>query len=208
MKKNSIEEIAKLLPDGLSEDLLEKIASLVHTKIVEEVNTKTADLTVKVKAYLRGQIERIKEQAVKELELENPVFRSAQLFESVKSLFVTELTEEDEVNAINLMAFEQDNLGKKINVLAGELNKSLKESVDLKKHLKVLLDKNKLLESKLVSNEQSLRESKSLKVMENQGIAQVVSKENFQRQGKLLESKKPETVGNVFLSEDSLRLMR
>ena len=45
MKNNSIEQIANLLPEGLTEDVIEKIASLVHTKIQEEVNAKTEDLT-------------------------------------------------------------------------------------------------------------------------------------------------------------------
>jgi len=210
MKKNSLEEIAKLLPEGLTDDLLEKIASLVHNKIVEEVNGKTQELTVKVKAYLRGQVERLKEQAIKELELENDVYRNAKLFESVKSLFVTELSDNDEVNAINLMAFEQDSLNKKLNVLAGELDKSLKESVELKKHLKVLLDKNRLLESKIKSNEQTLNESRAIRSMSLKGDAQVISKENFQRQGKkLVESNKtPETVGNMFLTDEVMQLIK
>jgi hypothetical protein len=40
--------------------------------------------------------------------------------------------------------------------------------------------------------------------------AEVVSKENFQRQGKIVESRrdvKPETNGNKFLTDEVIRLM-
>lgn len=208
---NSLDKIASLLPEGLTEDTVEKIATLVHTKIQEEVNAKTEDLTVKVKAYLRGQIERLKEQAIKELELENETFRNAQLYESAKALFVTELNSDDEVNAINLMALEQDGLTKKIDVLAGELDKSLKENVQLKNVLKVLSDKNEKLEESVKQAKVNLAESRAITSMKLSDTAEVVSRENFQRQGKKLEERKdsvkPETNGNKFLTEEVIRLM-
>jgi hypothetical protein len=206
----SLEQIASLLPDGLTEETVEKIATLVHKKIEEEVNAKTEDLTLKVKSYLRGQIERLKEQAIKELELENETYRNAQLYESVKSLFVTELSHDDEVNAINLMALEQDTLAKKVDVLAGELDRSLKENVQLKNVLKVLSDKNERLEENVKQAKVNLAESRAVTSMKLSDTAEVVSKENFQRQGKRLEerkSAKPETHGNKFLTEEVMRLM-
>jgi len=208
---NSIDQIASLLPEGLTEDTVEKIATLVHKKIEEEVNAKTEDLTIKVKAYLRGQIERLKEQAVRELELENETFRNAQLYESAKALFVTELTPDDEVTAVNLMALEQDDLSKKIDVLAGELDKSLKENVQLKNLLKVLSDKNEKLEENVKKVKVNLAESRAISSMRLSDTAEVVSRENFQRQGKKLEERsdgvKPETNGNKFLTEEVIRLM-
>ena len=48
MAKSSIQEIADLLPEGMTEETLDKIATLVHTKIQEEVIAKTEDLTIKV----------------------------------------------------------------------------------------------------------------------------------------------------------------
>lgn len=211
MKKNSLEQIATLLPEGLTEDVIEKIATLVHTKIQEEVNVKTEDLTVKVRAYLRGQIERLKEHALKELELENETYRNAQLYETAKALFVTELSPDDEVNAVNLMALEQGNLENKVEVLAGELDKSLKENVQLKRLLKVVSDKSEKLEESLKQTKQNLAESNALRAMKLSDTAEVVSKENFQRQGKIIEQRKPnvkpETNGNQFLTEEVMRLM-
>lgn len=211
MKTNPLEQIAKLLPEGLTESMIESIATLVHEKIAEEVNAKTDALTVKVKAFLRGQIDSLKEQAIKELELENDTFRNAQLFESVRSLFVTELNPEDEVNAINLMALDQQNMENKLEVIAGELDKSLKENVQLKKLLKVVSDKNDRLEENLKEHKQNLAESRASRSMKLSDTAEVVSKETFQRQGKKLEERKEvarHDGGNQFLTEDVLKLFK
>jgi hypothetical protein len=211
MRKNSLEQIAKILPEGLDENLLEQIAELVHTKITEEVSAKTNELTIKVKAFLRGQIDSLKEHAVKELELENETFRNAQLFESVRAVFATELTSDDEVNAVNLLSLEQENMGRKVEVIAGELDKSLKENVQLKKLLKVISDKNERLEEQTKSHVRQLKESKASENMELSETARIVSKETFQRQGKKLEERRvsaPPSDGNEFLTEGVLGLMR
>jgi hypothetical protein len=211
MKNNPLEQIAKLLPEGLTESMIESIATLVHQKIEEEVNAKTEALTVKVKAFLRGQIDSLKEQAIKELELENDTFRNAQLFESVRSIFVTELNQEDEINAINVLASEQHETSQKMEVLAGELDKSLKENVKLKKLMKVISDKNDRLEESLTEHKQNLAESRAARAMRLSDTAEVVSKETFQRQGKKLEERKEgarHDGGNQFLTEDVLRLIK
>lgn len=211
MKTNSLEQIANLLPEGLTENVIEKIATLVHTKIQEEVNAKTEDLTVKVKAYLRGQVDRLKEQAIKELELENETFRSAKLFESAKALFVTELTPEDEDSAVELVNEENSGLERKLDVIAGELDKSLRENIQLKKMLKVVSDKNIRLTESVKEAKETLAESRAINSLKLSDTAEVVSKENFQRQGKRIEERKdsvkPETNGNNFLTEEVIRLM-
>ena len=211
MKNNPLEQIAKLLPEGLTESMVESIATLVHQKIEEEVNAKTEALTVKVKAFLRGQIDSLKEQAIKELELENDTFRNAQLFESVRAIFATELTSDDEVTAVNLLASEQEIVENKVEVLAGELDKSLKENVKLKKLLKVVSDKNERLSESLTEQKQNLAESRAARAMRLSDTAEVVSKETFQRQGKKLEERKEvarHDGGNQFLTEDVLRLIK
>lgn len=211
MKPNPLSEIAKLLPEGLTESMIDSIATLVHEKIAEEVNAKTEALTIKVKAFLRGQIDALKEQAIKELELENDTFRNAQLFESVKSLFVTELTPGDEDNTINSLSHDNQAISNKLDILALELDKSLKENVNLKKMFKVISDKNELLEQSLVEQKKNLAESRAIRAMRLSDTAEVISKENFQRQGKKLEERKvvakPDG-GNQFLTEDVLRLIK
>jgi hypothetical protein len=211
MKTNPLEQIAKLLPEGLTESMIESIATLVHQKIEEEVNAKTEALTVKVKAFLRGQIDSLKEQAIKELELENDTFRNAQLFESVRAIFATELGPEDEATAINVLSAETELTENKLEVLAGELDKSLKENIKLKKLLKVVSDKNDRLSESLTEQKQNLAESRAARAMRLSDTAEVVSKETFQRQGKKLEERKEvarHDGGNQFLTEDVLRLIK
>ena len=211
MNKNPLEQIAKLLPEGLTESMIESIATLVHQKIQEEVNAKTESLTVKVKAFLRGQIDSLKEQAIKELELENDTFRNAQLFESVRALFVTELNPEDENNAINIISAEHQDATNKLNVLATELDKALTENVQLKNMVKAVSNKNEKLEETVSHYKHNLAESRASRAMRLSDTAEVVSKETFQRQGRKLEERKEvarHDGGNQFLTEDVLKLFK
>lgn len=211
MKNNPLEQIAKLLPEGLTESMVESIATLVHQKIEEEVNVKTEALTVKVKAFLRAQIDSLKEQAIKELELENDTFRNAQLFESVKAVFSTELNSEDEDNAINILSAEHQATSDKLEVLASELDNALKENVQLKNMIKVVSGKNEKLAESISYYKQNLAESRAERAMRLSDTAEVVSKETFQRQGRKLEERKEvarHDGGNQFLTEDVLRLIK
>jgi hypothetical protein len=211
MNKNPLEQIAKLLPEGLTESMIESIATLVHQKIEEEVNVKTEALTVKVKAFLRAQIDSLKEQAIRELELENDTFRNAQLFESVKALFSTELNSEDEDNAINILSAEHQVASGKLEVLASELDNALKENVQLKNMVRVVSGKNEKLSESISYYKQNLAESRAERAMRLSDTAEVVSKETFQRQGKKLEERKEvarHDGGNQFLTEDVLRLFK
>ena len=81
-----ITDINELLPDGLSENTVEKIFSLVDSTINEQVTKQSTILESRVNAYLRNKIDQIKEQAMVELAEENELFRNAQLFESVRSV--------------------------------------------------------------------------------------------------------------------------
>ena len=211
MNKNPLEQIAKLLPEGLTESMIESIATLVHQKIEEEVNVKTEALTVKVKAFLRAQIDSLKEQAIRELELENDTFRNAQLFESVKALFSTELNSEDEDNAINILSAEHQVASGKLEVLASELDNALKENVQLKNMVRIVSGKNEKLSESISYYKQNLAESRAERAMRLSDTAEVVSKETFQRQGKKLEERKEvarHDGGNQFLTEDVLKLFK
>lgn len=211
MKTNPLEQIAKLLPEGLTESMIESIATLVHQKIEEEVNAKTEALTVKVKAFLRAQIDSLKEQAIRELELENDTFRNAQLFESVKALFSTELNSEDEDNAINILSAEHQVASGKLEVLASELDNALKENVQLKNMVRIVSGKNEKLSESISYYKQNLAESRAERAMRLSDTAEVVSKETFQRQGKKLEERKEvarHDGGNQFLTEDVLKLFK
>lgn len=204
-KKDLPTSIAELLPDGLDVNLIDKIATIVNEYTVEKVNEETAKLaeetTRKVKAFIRGNIEKLKEQAVKELELENETFRNAQLFETVRSLFSVELTGDDEVNATNLLASIGESQDQKIGVLVSEVDRLLQENIRLKGSAKILSDKNSMLESSV----KALNEGKeNVKGKSLSDSAVIVSAETFEKKDqtkdlKKVNAKNPEMV-NEWLS--------
>ena len=97
-----------------------------------------------------------------------------------------------------------------MGVITEELDKTLRENVKLRKLLKVVSDKNTKLTESLEVNMESLAESRATNSMKLSDTAEVVSKENFKRQGKLLEGKRstqPRDDENQFLTGDVLSLM-
>lgn len=178
-KKDFTTSINELLPDGLDESTLEKIAGLIAKKIDEEVKLNISNLTNKVTSFIRGNIEKLKEQAVKELELENETFRNAKLFETVRSMFSLETTGEDEINGMTALAEISENQEQKIEVLATEVDKLLKENIRLKKAGKVLADRNSLLEEDVALLQESVESVEKNQARRLSDRAVVVSNENF-----------------------------
>jgi hypothetical protein len=188
-KRDLPTSIAELLPDGIDVNLINKIADIVNEYTVEKVNEETAKLaeetTRKVKAFIRGNIEKLKEQAVKELELENETFRNAQLFETIRSMFSVELTGDDEINAANVLGSIGESQDQKIGVLVSEVDRLIQENITLKGSAKILMDKNKMLESSVtaLNAKAKLSENKdNVKGKTLSDTALVVSSENFKPQ--------------------------
>jgi hypothetical protein len=145
MKKNKTIKIAELLPEGLSEASVNKIAELVQSHITEEVDAVKKELSAKVLGYLELQKNEIKEQALKELGEENQVFRDAELMKSFKSVMAIELNEQDRENAKSDIEDENSQLKEELSTLVVEMKKVLAENAKLSNTAKVLEQKNILL---------------------------------------------------------------
>ena len=208
-KTNKMEEIAKLLPENLDESVAVEIANLVSEKITEEVEKVKQDLTIKTTSFIRGQIEKLKEHALKELEMENDTVKNLSVYEHIKSLMAVELNPADEQNAINAMTLESTNLQKNVDILKEEMARVLEENNKNKNVIKIQKDKIGLLESRVSNLQVGIRESKERSKMEVSGDAVVVSEENFKKRETLTESKihKASGVYNPFLNEETLNLM-
>ena len=98
-----MKNIASLLPEGLSEEAIKDIASMVSETINEQVEERVGLLEAKVNSFLRTKIDDLKNHALAELEQENPVFRNARLFESVRTMMTLELNAEDSDTAIGVV---------------------------------------------------------------------------------------------------------
>ena len=192
-KEDFTDKIANLLPEGLNEELIGKIADIIKNKIDEQVKTQIGSLTVKVTSFIRGSIEKLKEQAKKELELENETFRNAQMFETVKSMFAVENTPQDETNAINSLSESVSDKDNKLEVLVTEVDRLVRENVTLKRNTKILTDHNEKLKKSVVSlkeNVELTKNKKSDKILSDTAV--VVSEQNF----KIRDTNKEEDADN------------
>ena len=142
----NVNDISELLPEGLSHEAVSEIATMVSEVINSTVNEKTNLLEAKVNAFIRTKVDELKVQAIKELEDENPVFKNAKLFESVRSLMSLELNGQDEDNAVMFVNQQKDELQEEVDALTQELNKLLIENQNLVQSTTISNSKVNLLE--------------------------------------------------------------
>ena len=142
-----MQNIASLLPEGLSEEAIKDIASLVSETITQQVEERVGLLEAKVNSFLRTKIDNLKDHALAELEQENPVFRNARLFESVRTMMSLELNAEDDNNAVAVVGAQKQELEEEVDVLTQELNRVLLENETLHTNVQLLSDKHVMLEN-------------------------------------------------------------
>ena len=205
--KNKQKTLDEILPEGLSESSVEEITKLMQDVINERVSDQVSILEAKVASFVRANIDSLKEQAMKELELEDDTYRNAKLFETVRSLMAVEMTEEDDANAIKVLTNESRQYESELGVLTKELDNVLKENNKLQTVVKVLSDKAETLEEErdsLVEAGSSLYEEMELlkettkKPFKSSEKAVVVSENNV---------KVERTKNNEFLTEDMMKFM-
>ncbi len=179
--EENLDSVAQYLPEGLDEQTLEKVSELIAVTVQQRVQEKVEDLSMKVQSFIRGNIEKLKEQAIKELELENETFRNAQMFETVRSMFVLENTSQDEVNGMNALASLGEQQEEKNEALLRQVDKLLKENVTLKRQAKVSSDKSTMLEEALVTVKTEMESINENSAAERKlsDSALVISEDNF-----------------------------
>jgi chromosome segregation ATPase len=143
---DNLQNIAEILPEGLSESSVEAIFKLVDSTINEQVSENINILEAKVNAYLRTKVDQLKEQALAELNEEHEVFRNAQLFESVRTLMALELSSDDEQNAISEMTNQHGELQEEFDVLTEQVNALVMDNEKLQNTVKILDNKLTLTE--------------------------------------------------------------
>ena len=179
--KEILDSVAEYLPEGLDESTLEKVSELVAVIIDQRVEEQVSDLSTKVQSFIRGNIEKLKEQALKELELENETYRNAQMFETVRSMFALENTNQDEINGMEVLASLGEQQEEKNQALLRQVDKLLKENVNLKRQSKVANDKNQKLEEALQAAHNDMESLQESSEAERQlsDSALVISEDNF-----------------------------
>ena len=206
--KNKQKTLDQILPEGLTESSVEEITKLMQDVINERVEDQVAVLEAKVSSFVRANIDSLKEQAMKELELENDTFRNAKLFETVRSLMAVELTEEDDSNAIKILTNESKQMESEHGILTKELDNVLKENNKLQIVVRALSDKADTLEEE----RDSLVEATS-SLHEKMEVLQEATKKPFKSSEKAVvvsrNEMKVERAGNdnQFLTEEMMKFM-
>ena len=207
MDKKKIEDIAQLLPDGITEETITEIAGVMQGLIEERVQEEVSDLTDKVFAYLSMKRQQIQEAALEELHESNDVYRDAQRFRELMGFMAVEFRPEHVDAESEKRLAEASELVEDNEVLARELSESLKEQERLAKTIQLLESKVSKREREIESLNESvntLAEEKETMLFESTEQAVVVTN-NVDEE---VEDQKLESIGNEFLTEEMLKLMR
>ena len=204
---SKFDNISQLLPDGLTEETVSEIATLVSEVISEEVESKVKDLETKVHGFLRMKIDEVKSHALSELEQENETFKNARIFESLKALMALELNSGDEDNAISQTRREHEEIQEENDVLVRELNTALTECSKMENTLRVLSDKVSVLEEQKVDLQEAVTvlEESSLLPFESNEKAVVISEEI--NAPEVAETDDPHDSYNEFINEEMMAFM-
>ena len=207
MDKKKIEDIAQLLPEGITEETIVEIAGVMQGLIEQRVQEEVGELTDKVFAYLSMKRQQIQEAALEELHESNDVYRDAQRFRELMGYMSVEFRPEYIDAESEKRLSEASELVEDNEVLARELTESLKEQERLAKTIQLLESKVSKREREIASlNEsvQTLAEEKEAALFESTEQAVVITN-NVDEE---VEDDQLESIGNQFLTEEMLKLMR
>ena len=207
MDEKKIEDIAQLLPEGITEETIVEIAGVMESLIEQRVQEEVSDLTDKVFAYLSMKRQQIQEAALEELHESNAVYRDAQRFRELMGYMAVEYRPEYIDAESEKRLSEASELSEDNEILARELSDSLREQERLAKTIQLLESKVSKREREIDSlNEsvQTLAEEKEAMLFESTEQAVVIT-ENVDEK---VEDQNLESIGNEFLTEEMLKLMK
>jgi hypothetical protein len=207
MDKNKIEDIAQLLPEGITEETILEIATVMEGLIEQRVEEEVGELTDKVFAYLSMKRQQIQESALEELHESNDVYRDAQRFRELMGYMAVEYRPEYIDAESDKRLSEASELVEDNEVLARELSESLREQERLAKTIQLLESKVSKREREIESLNESmetLAEEKEAMLFESTEQAVVITK-NVDEE---VEDQELESIGNEFLTEEMLKLMK
>ena len=207
MDKKKIEDIAQLLPEGITEETIVEIAGVMQGLIEERVQEEVSELTDKVFAYLSMKRQQIQEAALEELHESNDVYRDAQRFRELMGYMAVEYRPEHIDAESEKRLSEATELVEDNEVLARELSESLREQERLAKTIQLLESKVSKREREIESLNESvntLAEEKETMLFESTEQAVVVTN-NVDEE---VEDEQLESIGNQFLTEEMLKLMQ
>ena len=207
MDEKKIKDISQLLPEGVSDQTIIEIAEIMSEQIEQRVQEEVSELNDKVFAYLSMKRQQIQETALEELHESNDIYRDAQRFRELMGYMAVEyrpehIDAESEKRLSEATEIVQDN-----EVLARELSDSLREQERLAKTIQLLESKVSKREREIESLNESvntLAEEKETMLFESTEQAVVVTN-NVDEE---VKDEQLESIGNQFLTEEMLKLMK
>jgi hypothetical protein len=206
MEDTKQHDLASLLPEGVTEETITSIAEAMRSMVEQRVQEEVEALTDKVYGYLSMKRDSIKEAALEELHEESQVHRDAAKFQELLGYMAiehrpefidaqaqtkldeaAELVDDNTVlaNELTLALKEQERLAKKVQLLEGQVAKRESE-------VEALTESVKYLEA---DKEAALFESTEQAVVITNNVDEEVEEEI-------------ESLGNTFLTEEMLNLMK
>jgi len=125
------DKLAKLLPEGLSDEGIEAINTLVEETVEERVDSEMSNLNAKVSGYLRLKLDELKAQALKELEASDETYRAVKVYESLKSIVAEDIESADTNSTVSMYKEENETLQSKVDELNNKLAATMNENSTL-----------------------------------------------------------------------------
>ena len=188
--KDKLTQIAKLLPDSLSENGLQEVLKIVNEAVEERVAAEVKLMETKVSGFLRTKIADLKEVARQEIESEDEVLRGYKMFESIKAMIAAEVEASDVDSTIAKQSHEIAELQESLELVNQRLTDSLHENNLLAGQIDNLNEQN-----------EQLTESAKLPFKSSESAVVITNETDSSRPS-------PEAVNNIFLTEDVINLSK
>ena len=199
-------DLASLLPEGVTEETITSIAEAMRSMVEQRVQEEVEALTDKVYGYLSMKRDSIKEAALEELHEESQVHRDAAKFQELLGYMAIEHRPEFIDAQAQKKLDEAAELVDDNTVLANELTLALKEQERLAKKVQLLEGQVAKRESEveaLTESVKSLEADKEATLFESTEQAVVITNNVDEEVEEEIES-----LGNTFLTEEMLNLMK
>jgi len=203
---DKVKDIADLLPEGMSQELISEIAKVMQDIISERLDEEMDMLTNKVHAFLRHQMDTVQEAALEELSESHEIYRDAQALKDIKTVLAFEIDRDDLNPVVSQVSEDIQKVEKDNEVLAYELSEAIKENNRLDRVLtnyedkmEVLTEQNNTLQDSVVNLEEEVNSD-----FESTEKAIIIT-ENVDNP---ITDKRPvNTLGNPFLTEEVMAFM-
>ena len=187
---DKLTQIAKLLPDSLSETGLQEVLKMVNEAVEERVTAEVKLMETKVSGFLRTKIADLKEVAKKEVESDDEILRGYRIFESIRAMVAAEVETSDVDSKIAQQANELAELQESLTTVNQRLSNSLHENTMLSSKVESLNETN-----------EQLTESAKLPFKSSESAVVITNETDMSRPS-------PEAANNIFLTEDVINLSK